>query len=206
MPFRSSSRTCTTYAGFASRTSTRTNRPSRTTSCEPPLFPMLRLHHSNCTPSNALCYPIPTHQAFRAKESATSYTTSRPSKRSPSPLVRSSSQIWKAASLPHLKSLASSAEDAQYLVPGRPVTSLTLLTLPTHLMPEIWKAILRSRGPITHLNVALVMKFLNGDNLACLARHMSGVTHMEILDVPESNYEDVSWIYYFDCLTAGWLT
>lgn len=100
--------------------------------------------------------------------------------------------------LPRLHALIAGPDDARKLVPGRPVETFRLLTLPEYEISETWADLTAGSVPLKSVtvNLALIAVGPYLPNLAVMASKLQGVSELRLTHLSDGSYDTVSC----DCL------
>lgn len=102
---------------------------------------------------------------------------------------------FQPSDLPRLRSLTSNVAIARYLVPGRPVESLTMDGMPRVAdADETWEAFSTSTGPLKHVTMNIHCEERLVENLQAMADHLTSLEALNLISVRESNYDVVSCV------------
>ncbi|KAG9038325.1 hypothetical protein FRB95_001737 [Tulasnella sp. JGI-2019a] len=81
--------------------------------------------------------------------------------------------VLRPTDLPHLRSISAMSSELLALVPGRPVTSLTLLHgVDLTQGQRLWKAVSTSTGPLTHITLRWYHWFSLSINIQAISQHL----------------------------------
>ncbi|KAG8875098.1 hypothetical protein FRB98_008074, partial [Tulasnella sp. 332] len=88
---------------------------------------------------------------------------------------------WLSATdLPHLRSLVAREDEARWLIPGRPITSLTFLEVDKVPEDNAWKELTASSTPITSLTACFIRKDSISPFLKSAAKYMGALRSIRI--------------------------
>ncbi|KAG8980758.1 hypothetical protein FRB94_009792 [Tulasnella sp. JGI-2019a] len=94
--------------------------------------------------------------------------------------------------IPQLTSLSAAASDARLIVPGRPVTSLDLLTVPSRRFADIWREISRSTAPLVQITLHITSDSPLALNMQAMAEHLQDLERLSLIGVGNIHYEAIA--------------
>ncbi|KAG8851742.1 hypothetical protein FRB96_009107 [Tulasnella sp. 330] len=112
-----------------------------------------------------------------------------------------------ATDVPKLTSLTAGVADARLVVPGRPITSLNLLDLPSRHFSDAWNDMSRSTAPLTEVTLTSSSGSARlASNMEAIGVHIDDIKSLTILGIREEHYEAVGLTSSFNFLGGLSLT
>ncbi|KAG8854303.1 hypothetical protein FRB96_007708 [Tulasnella sp. 330] len=95
-------------------------------------------------------------------------------------------QQFRSTDIPLLRSLAATGSDAALIVPGRPVSSLTLFEDVSHgATDDLWRAVATSTAPLTHVTLRWTNWSGFALNLEAIAAHLRHLENLTLQNIWE---------------------